>query len=335
VSAAQGVLLTFLCITFATANRKVGEVLNIIDAGGMAHSHLFGSAFGLVAAMCIATRVDRFNSVIQLRTRATGAFGLFGALVLFITFSVFNSANLYYWLITSGGVANLASNDIFHSDPQLVINAVSALTTRAYINTLCGISASVIAAFCATYLISGGRANLAAIQRATLSGGVAIAMMAPVAPNPYATIAVGYITAWISVLILQGDYASRSPAMLGAYDAGGVLATHLVPGLIGMIAAAVTFARDSPNVSYAPYDQANYAAFVTAGHSSLGQGGYQVAYCLISVLFGAIAGAISGLISNVFVFEPAVNGVTYADDGEGWVGGADAMHVAPVPVIVK
>jgi hypothetical protein len=43
VTAAQGVLLTFLCVMFATANRKIGEMLGVIDAGGLAHTHLFGS----------------------------------------------------------------------------------------------------------------------------------------------------------------------------------------------------------------------------------------------------------------------------------------------------
>jgi hypothetical protein len=130
---------------------------------------MFGHAgFGIFASIFVATRVERDNGPNQKRTRAAGAFGLFGTLVLFITYAVFNSANVPYWLTVSGGISQL--NAFFTANTPgattaNVIATVGSITTRTYLNTLCGVAASVIAGFMHSYQHTG-KIDYAIIQRA-------------------------------------------------------------------------------------------------------------------------------------------------------------------------
>jgi hypothetical protein len=147
----------------------------------------------------------------------------------------------------------------------------------------------------------------------------------------YATIAVGYVTNWIASYFLHLDVLARLPAFVNAYDAGGVFATNFLPALVGLIAMAVTMARDNSTVTYAPYDAIAVNAFVVNGRTAIGQGGWQVGYGLISIAFGAIAGAVAGLCSNVGVFEPAKDASTTAEDTAEWNQTSDAIHAAAPP----
>lgn len=357
-SSTQTVLLGFFCTMFAAANLQIGNEIGVFDAGGSSHVHLFGAGacillavlrdsrslcrfrviagFGWGASRILAAPV-RPNDADQKRTRATGAFGLIGTLILFITYPVFNSAQVPYWVTaasntwlyspaqwvcwtTPGPAGPLLGWDGLSSAlntggascgaglPTLLslyYTIVSGIQTRAFINTLCGIAASVMSTFMASrWWNDGKKFNFAHIQMATIVGGATTAAMAPWCTNPFGPILASMVTASTSVL-----WINRMKA-----DTNGAFAVHVWPAFIGICSAAI--AAGSTQLGFNPTDTYNVIALSGLNQTPYQTGGRIMAYGAISLAHGYIAGIVCAFIALVPIFSPKQN--SQVDDSEEW-----------------
>jgi hypothetical protein len=304
------------------------------------------AGFGWAAAWMLPAAANDNNSVAQVRSRATGAFGLLGTLVLFITYPIFNSAQVPYWVQTVANTydyTELSATPVYNieapwlsvgvdglsqyilqnypwtrNDPtqwlaqatlalQTYVTVVNGIQTRVFINTLAGMCASVIATFMATRWV-GSKISLHHVQTASLVGGASTAAFSAYTGNPWASILAASIAAVLCVYYMQwrGDKDA----------ANGVFAAHAIPGAIGIIGAAI--AAGSISVSWAPMDALNQAALLGLNRTILQQGGYICAYGLISFALGAGSGVVSGFFARMNCFGPKGEAERDANDFHEW-----------------
>jgi ammonium transporter Rh len=311
VSFGQAYAVAFFETFFATANYIIALEMQVLDAGGTMFVHLFGAAFGLFASAAICTKLTRDVSN-QPRTHDAGAFGLLGLIVLFATFPVFNIANLFYFeghLAGSHGAA------------------AGSLAFRQYFNTIMAMASSIAAAFLVSKANNGGsKFALYQIQTAGIAGGAAIAATGYYLRNPYGALLCGAVTGVVSTW--AQTQVTPLLAKIRIHDTNGVLAAHFIPGFIGAIASAIAAARATASQGFSAI-QLDGLHF--DGRDPKIQGGYQVAFGLVSLTFGILAGLFTGAIVNLPIFESrATSNADDADDFEALESGVATQHVNPV-----
>lgn len=306
VSFGQAYGVAFWETFFATANYIIAKEVKVLDAGGTFFVHLFGGVFGLMASMAIGNKLSREVSN-QPRSKESGLFALLGLVVLFVTFPVFNTSNIFYLLASSDGFAPASFGE------------ATALAFRGYFNTIMSMASSIAAAFMVSRAnsTSGDKFTFWQIQTAAIAGGAAVGATGPFLRNPYGALmlgaVVGVISVWAQTVV--------TPALgkLRFHDAGGVLAAHVFPAIIGAFSSAIAAARVT---SEQGFTAAQINALVYDGRNAKQQGGYQIAYAAISLGFALLAGTFTGLICNLPIFESkATAALDDAEEFEGIEGG--------------
>ena len=316
VSFAQAYAVAFFEVFFATANYIIAIETQVLDAGGSFFVHLFGSTFGLFASLVICTKLS--NGVTnQPRTKDTGLFAFLGVVVLFALFPVFNVGNLSYMYN-------------YMSIPQA---ALPAVVFRQYFNTVMAMASSVAAAFMVSKAnsVDGNHFTIWQVQTPAIAGGVAVAATGLFLKNPWGALMLGAVVGVISTIAQTAVVPAL--AKIGLNDTNGVFAGHFVPGIIAAFSSAIAAARVTSGEGFSDFQM---AALLLDDRNQKVQGGYQIAFALISLGFGILAGLFTGVIVNLFVFDPrSVSNADDADAFEAIEAGASKEVTNPVPSKVE
>jgi ammonium transporter Rh len=305
VSFAQAFFISWLEVFFAAANFQISIEMYVLDVGGTFSVHLFGAAFGLFASLVIGNKLSR-DVTNQPRTKSAGTFALLGLVVLFVTFPVFNAANVPYLLIST-----------FSAPPALAAAIQGASTTlmfRGYFNTVMAMAASITGAFMVSKANNGGtKFNFWQIQNAAIAGGAASGAVNIFLPNPFGAIMLGAVAGIISVW----GQTTLTPwlAKMRFVDTSGVLSGHLLPAVCGAFATAIAVG----SIEIEDFNTNQLAFMDLSGRTSHQQGGQQIAFAVVSLGFGLLSGIFVGLLAN---YLPVFNApaVSNADDEDCWDG---------------
>eukprot|EP00062_Callorhinchus_milii_P018487 gi/632972009/ref/XP_007902449.1/ PREDICTED: ammonium transporter Rh type A-like [Callorhinchus milii] len=192
--------------------------LSIDPDTSVMHLHLFGAFFGLTASrvlyrsgLCNGHEKEGSLPISEL-------FSMIGTIFLWMFWPSFNSALL---------------------DTRLQ-------RSRAVFNTYYALAACSVSVFAVSTLVHNkGKIDMANIRNATLSGGVAIGLSAPLIDSPYIAMIVGFTAGVISTLGVV--YLKRClETRMKLHDTCGVLYTHGLPGIIGGIVYVVLIFLTSP-----------------------------------------------------------------------------------------
>jgi ammonium transporter Rh len=203
----QLTLMTIVELVFHSINFKVlmDGCLHFTDLGGTYIDHMFGAYFGLAVALMLGK-----PEVEPEMGNTPDIFSLIGTVFLWV-----------YWPSFVAGAA------VADSDQQ----------GRAIVSTVLALSASTVAAFLASSLLSKDRHfRPVDIQNATLAGGVAIGCTANLA-SPFDAIMIGIAAGFISTL----GYHHIQPYLQerGLHDTCGVHNLHAMPSLVGALASVI------------------------------------------------------------------------------------------------
>lgn len=266
----QLVIMTIIELVLHSINYIVFmiNVMHIADIGGTYIDHMFGAFFGLG----VAYMLGRPSSEPDFGT-VNDILSLIGTVFLWI-----------YW-------------------PSFVVGAATADSEqqeRGFVNTIISLSASTVAAFWATLVLSKHKKfRPVDIQNATLAGGVAIGCIANLHITAFDSCMVGTASGIISVI----GYNYVQPyleSMLSLHDTCGVLNLHGMPSIIGALASVFIAAFKSDDGR--DHDRAIYGEFS-------GQMWWRQALAIIfCVGFALSTGLIVGYILTLV--SPKVN-----DDG--------------------
>uniref|UniRef100_A0A8C1GAG6 Rh family, C glycoprotein a n=1 Tax=Cyprinus carpio TaxID=7962 RepID=A0A8C1GAG6_CYPCA len=233
VSPVQLMVLTLFGITlFAVEEYIILNVLHVRDAGGSMVIHTFGAYYGLTISWILYRPKLDHSKNLSGSVYHSDVFAMIGTLFLWMYWPSFNSA-----------IAD-------HGDGQ----------HRAAINTYLALAASVLTTFAISSLSAKkGKLDMVHIQNATLAGGVAMGTAAEFMISPYGSLIVGFVCGIIStfgylfkfsspslsqaILSVQlnqlvntfdfeGNYAKRTPATQGGFQAAG-LCVALAFGIVG------------------------------------------------------------------------------------------------------
>lgn len=175
--------------------------------------------------------------------------------------------------------------------PSANINVVlSGLGFRGYFNTIMSMASAIATAFMYAKATSpsGTKFTIWQAQIAAIAGGAAVASYAGVIRNPYGAIMTGAIVG-ICALFFQAKIAPCFAA-IGCVDTSSILSGHLIPGLLGAVGSAIAFARVTDEERYS---QVLRDAILLDGRTAKAQGGYQIAYAIICLIFGLLSGVVS------------------------------------------
>lgn len=114
---------------------------------------------------------------------------------------------------------------------------------RAVVNTVLGLVSSCIMAFIWSRVCNpSAKFDLTAIQHASLAGGVAMGANADSIATPWKSMIIGVVAGFFSVLVFHYTipWLYRK---FNIHDTAGVLALHIVPGLIGSLASIANVAN--------------------------------------------------------------------------------------------
>jgi ammonium transporter Rh len=225
-------LMTLIEIPFYSVNYFIGiMVLKFIDNGGSVIIHLFGSCFGLAVSFFLS-RNDKLykqkgNTWTGTRHSSHGTSKI-GAVVSVI-------GTVFLWVMWP------SFNAVFVKFYYNYLKVPFSLQQRVILNTVLCLTASTITTFFWSKLYNDqGKFNMINdIQRATISGGVAISCAANLTVGPVGAIAIGIVTSIFSTF----GYHVIQPVLLALFwlhDTCGINNLHGIPGMIGGLAGVVT-----------------------------------------------------------------------------------------------
>jgi ammonia channel protein AmtB len=184
------------------------------------------------------------------------------------------------------------------ANPAVSGAAAFANAGRSYFNTVMALCSSIAGAFMASKSVNC-KFNFEHVQRATIAGAAGVAAVAPMVNNVWGPMLLGLIVGFISVLGLQ--YVQPKLNAAGLLDTTGVFTTSFIPGVIGATASAIAAARVTPERGFSA---ASINSIVFDGRTELKQGGYQMGFLLVSIVFALITGLVVGLLLRLSIYEP-------------------------------
>merc|ERR1719434_234733 len=174
------------------------------DCGGTIIIHVFGAYFGLCACKVLGPpKDDKLNA----SSYTSDIFSLVGTVFLWL-----------FW-------------------PSFVAGALpsGAGQTTALINTVLALLASSVATFGLTPLLANGMLNTAAVQNATLAGGVSIGATANLV-GPFGAVVIGGLAGLLST------WGFIKTPLFSAVDTCGIHNLHGMPGVFGgLVSIAVPY----------------------------------------------------------------------------------------------
>jgi len=209
ISPLQITLLTVVELTCYCVNKVyfLGQYNSsplIADCGGTIIIHVFGAYFGLMACNALGPPAkDDLNA----SSYSSDLFSLIGTVFLWL-----------FW-------------------PSFVAGAVPSGVgqTTALINTVLALLASTMTTFGLTPLLDNGMLNTAAVQNATLAGGVSIGATANMV-GPFGAIVIGGLAGLLST------WGFIKTPLFSTVDTCGIHNLHGMPGLFGgLVSIAVPF----------------------------------------------------------------------------------------------
>lgn len=176
--------------------------------------------------------------------------------------------------------------------------------SRAAINTLLGMLASVFGSMMTSMAMHKGKLNAEQVLNATLAGGVSMGANADMLVNPFIPLIVGFCAGVISTVGFQ-FFPNFVYKYLKLHDTCGVIYLHLIPGILGgLISGLVAGVTDES--SFGPDITSVFSMMgegKSRGHSK--QGGIQIATLFTSLAIGALSGAATGGILRIpFIWGP-------------------------------
>uniref|UniRef100_A0A7S2I278 Ammonium transporter AmtB-like domain-containing protein n=1 Tax=Zooxanthella nutricula TaxID=1333877 RepID=A0A7S2I278_9DINO len=206
VSPTQIVCLTILEMTFYCANKVffLIDYLHVVDTGGTIIIHVFGAYFGIAACATLgpALHTERNNTSYN-----SNIFSFVGTVFL--------------WLFWPSFVAS----------PHPVGSLMHGV---ALVNTILALLSSTVVTFGLAPVLSGKKIPTAAIQNATLAGGVSIGATAHVSMGPFGATVIGMVAGAISCYGF-----CRAPSWTSKYDTAGINHLHGMPGVLGGLVSVV------------------------------------------------------------------------------------------------
>jgi len=196
--------LTCYCVNKVYFLKQYDESPLIADCGGTIIIHVFGAYFGLMACTVLGPpKKDELNA----SSYSSDLFSLIGTVFLW----------LFWPSFVAGGLPSGAGQ------------------TTALINTVLALLASTMTTFGLTPLLDGGMLNTAAVQNATLAGGVSIGATANLV-GPFGAVVVGGLAGLLST------WGFIKTPLFSAVDTCGIHNLHGMPGLFGgLVSIAVPF----------------------------------------------------------------------------------------------
>jgi ammonium transporter Rh len=197
--------LFFYCLNKVYVLRQYDAVPFIGDCGGTIIIHVFGAYFGLAASKVLGppSHVPTINQ----SSYSSDLFSLIGTVFLWL-----------FW-------------------PSFVAGALPSGTgqTKAVVNTVLALLSSAVVTFGLTPILMTGKLGTAAIQNATLAGGVSIGAVANLV-GPFGAMVIGALAGLLSTWGF-----CKSP-LFGNLDTCGINNLHGMPGLLGgLLSAMVPF----------------------------------------------------------------------------------------------
>lgn len=293
VTPTQLVWMTFLEVIFYGFNEYLVLVeLSVTDAGGSMVIHTFGAFFGLAVAFMIgapsASEQEHFTSRYD-----SDMYAMIGTLLLWVYWPSFNAA--------------FSGEDDFQRD-------------RAVISTVLSLSASCVAAFATSKMLSHSKKiDMVHVQNATLAGGIAMGTSCNLDICPVASITIGLFVGTASTIGFRyvTPYLERE---FRVADTCGILNLHGMPGLVGGFAGAmVTFSASDDFYGDSLTDI--YPA--RTDRSITEQGSYQ----LLGIAVSAGIAIVSGLVVGYFLNSKQFHQLKLKYEDEEW------FHV-PEPFLV-
>ncbi|XP_014296406.1 ammonium transporter Rh type B-B isoform X1 [Microplitis demolitor] len=282
----QLIVMGIIELAIYTANKYIGEhYFMAIDAGGSMFVHVFGAYFGMAVSFAFGIKDKPKEHNLEGSTYQSDLFAMIGTIFLWLFWPSFNSA-------------------LLQDDEQ----------QRAIINTLLAISASCVAAFAASALVSNeSKFNIVHVQNSTLAGGVAIGTAAGMMCEPIGALIVGGFAGSLSVY----GYKYLSPLIqkkLRIHDTCGVHNLHGMPGMVAGIFGALMAGIASEDM----YSDSLYQIFPARAPSSgerlaelkseLGinagidrTAGQQAAYQLLALVVTLVIAIVSGVITGIIL----------------------------------
>ncbi|XP_043573580.1 rh blood group, D antigen [Chiloscyllium plagiosum] len=241
----QLLLMAILEVTCFTTNKWLLMYLFQIDRKTSAmHLHLFGAMFGLTASQILYRPGLRKGHEKEGSLRISNLFSMIGTCFLWMFWPSFNAALL----------------DVNRE--------------KAVFNTYYALAACTVATFAISSQIHNeGKMDMSHIRNATLAGGVAVGLSAPLIPSAYIAMIIGFIAGVISTLGMK-YLKGRLELYLKLHDTSGILYTHGLPGIIGCIVYVVllsvpSVSEDLQRVKVSHTDYWQTALFVTMTMGSL------------------------------------------------------------------
>ena len=257
--------LAFFATVFVTANAKIGEVIQISDAGGANWIFLFGSTFGLAASKFLK---GPSPPVLGAESRATagGVQSLLGLLLIYSLLPSFVSGNIATWAVAANG----QDTDVTDAD---WVAAYEITVMRAQVLVAFALASSVVTSIAASISTFGNRVSLHHVVVGSLAGGIAVAPAVAMISNPYGAMMVGCVVSFVSVKM--SNHMSAALARNGIYDASGSFSGMYLPGLFSGVISAI--AAGSVSVARnGEYTEHQLLMFVPVARTELTQGGYQM-----------------------------------------------------------
>jgi ammonium transporter Rh len=181
--------------------------LEIRDCGGAITVHIFGAYFGILcSAVMGAPKVEGDTSYVS--------DGYVSDILSFI-------GTVFLWLFW----------------PSFVGGALKPGTAqdRALLNTILALLSSTVACFFVAPILSNRKISTAAIQRATLAGGVTIAATADLALTPFGAAMIGTVAGMVSCYFFVHPLIPSH----WQWDPCGINSLHGIPGILGGLSSAL------------------------------------------------------------------------------------------------
>ncbi|XP_078094062.1 rh blood group, D antigen [Mustelus asterias] len=237
-SPVQLLMMTILEVTCFTVNKWLLNYLLEINykISGM-YLHLFGAVFGLMVSRILHRPGLKSGHEKEGSFPISDLYSMIGTLFLWMFWPSFNAA-------------------------LLDVNR-----TKAVINTYYALAACTVAVFAiSSHIHTKGKIDMSHIRSATLAGGVAVGLSAPLIRYAYVAMIIGLIAGVISTLGMK-YMKGRLESHLSLHDTCGVLYTHGLPGIIGGIVYMVLLSVSPGDRKHADYWQT--AMFITMAMSIL------------------------------------------------------------------
>lgn len=170
--------------------------------------------------------------------------------------------------------------------------------SRAAINTLLGMLASVFGSMLVSSVTHFGKLNAEQVLNATLAGGVSMGTNADIIVTPFIPLIIGFVAGSISTIGFN-YFPTLIFKYLRLHDTCGVIYLHLIPGILGgLISGLIVGVSD---FSLYGNDVGSVFPMMGTGYDrGFGkQGGIQIAGLFTTLGIGAITGTITGLILRI------------------------------------